>query len=177
MDNQWQPSFLENTLLKLLPLQASDFDQLFEVASDPLIWEQHPSSDRYKKEVFQEYFQGALEGNMAFIIVDKAKNQIIGSTRFYDYQPENSSIAIGYTFLARAYWGGLYNQSCKKMMLDYAFQTVEKVHFHIGSGNLRSQKAILKMNAQKVAEFTTENLGKKYITFDYVILKNDWLKD
>ena len=49
----WQPELLEDTILKIVPLIETDFDRLFEVASDPLIWEQHPTHDRYKKEVFQ----------------------------------------------------------------------------------------------------------------------------
>src|SRR5215212_7131768 len=104
----WQPDNLEDNIVKLKPLSESDFEDLFEVASDPLIWEQHPSKDRYKREVFQTYFDGAISSKTAFLILDKSCDKIIGCTRYYDCKPENSSIAIGFTFLSRQYWGGLY---------------------------------------------------------------------
>jgi RimJ/RimL family protein N-acetyltransferase len=170
----WQPEILENDILKILPLFESDFDSLFEVASDPLIWEQHPASDRYKKEVFQLYFDGAISGKTAFKIIDRSTNKIIGSTRYYDYMPQNSSIAIGYTFLARQYWGGRYNKSSKKLIIDYAFQFVDKIYFHIGATNVRSQLATTRNGAIKIREFDSEQNGIKTASFEYQIEKKNW---
>ena len=147
-----QPAILEDHLVRIVPLKENDFDKLFALASDPLIWEQHPSRDRYKKEIFQIYFDGAVQSGSAFLFYEKATNELMGSSRYYDYNPEQSRIAIGYTFLARKYWGGEYNRSIKKLMLDYAFRFVDSVIFHIGPTNLRSQKAILKLGARKIAE-------------------------
>lgn len=179
MDNtilNWQPAHLETDILKLTPLTTSDFDALFAVASDPLIWEQHPTKDRYKKEVFQLFFDGALASGTAFTIIDKITGNVIGSTRYYDYRPEQLSIAIGYTFLNRAYWGGRYNQASKKMLLDYAFQYVDNVYFHIGANNTRSQKAILNTGAAKIGEVDFDYYGQKVLHYEYVILKPDWFK-
>ena len=147
-----QPAILEDHLVRIIPLKEDDFDELFAVASDPLIWEQHPSRDRYKKEVFQIYFDSAVQSGSAFLFYEKATNELMGSSRYYDYNPEQSRIAIGYTFLARKYWGGEYNRSIKKLMLEYAFRFVDSVIFHIGPTNLRSQKAILKLGARKISE-------------------------
>ncbi len=165
---------LESDIIKLIPLTEFDFERLYEVASDPLIWEQHPSSDRYKREIFEKYFIGASLSNTAFIIIDKLTNKVIGSTRFYDYKPEKPSIAIGYTFLARSYWGGHYNHSVKKVLLDYAFEFVDKVYFHIGPTNIRSQKATMKIGAIKVGEFNLDSNGQKVTHFEYLIEKKDW---
>lgn len=169
----WQPENLEDNIIKLVPLTESDFDNLFEVASDPLIWEQHPSKDRYKKEVFQTYFEGAVSSRTAFLMIDKSSEKIIGSTRYYDYKPDNSSIAIGYTFLARSYWGGLYNKSSKKLLLDYAFQYVDKVYFHIGSNNTRSQLAITKIGAVKIDEVYMD-ATQTQLHYEYLIQKEEW---
>jgi N-acetyltransferase len=139
-----QPN-LKGELIELRPLTPEDWDDLFAVASDPLIWEQHPESDRYKEEVFKLFFQEALESGGAFIITDKKSGRIIGSTRFYGYDPENSEIEIGWTFLARKYWGGRYNQELKQLMLDHAFKFVESVIFYVGENNIRSQKATEKI--------------------------------
>lgn len=165
---------LESDIIKLVPLTKFDFEKIYVVASDPLIWEQHPSSDRFKREVFEIYFTNASSGGSAFIIFDKLTDNVIGSTRFYNYEPEKQSVAIGYTFLAKAYWGGLYNKSAKKVLLDYAFQFVDKVYFHIGPTNIRSQKATIKIGAMKVGEFDLDFNGQKVMHFEYLIEKKDW---
>ena len=139
-----QPN-LKGELIELRPLTLDDWDDLFAVASDPLIWEQHPESDRYKEEIFKVFFREALECRGAFVIVDTTSQQIIGSTRFYGYDPEKSEIEIGWTFLARKYWGGRYNRELKQLMLDHAFKFVESVVLLVGENNIRSQKATEKI--------------------------------
>lgn len=162
-----QPALLEDEITKLVPLQESDFDALYKVASDPLIWEQHPMKDRYKIEVFRSFFDAAINSKSAFLILDKKTNEIVGNTRYYDYNPERSSIAIGFTFIARKFWGGLYNKSNKKLLIDYAFQHVDSVLFHIGADNIRSQKAVAKLGGLKVAEMNVTSNGVDIPHFEY----------
>jgi N-acetyltransferase len=140
---------LKGELIELRPLRGDDWDELFAVASDPLIWEQHPESDRYKEEVFKIFFEDALRSGGAFIVIDTQTQQIIGSTRFHGYDPEKSEIEIGWTFLARKYWGGRYNSEMKQLMLAHAFRFVENVVFFVGENNIRSQKATEKIGAVK----------------------------
>lgn len=141
-----QPN-LKGEVIELRPLAPEDWNDLFAVASDPLIWEQHPESDRYKEEVFKVFFREALESGGAFVVIDKKNQQIIGSTRYYGYDPEKSEVEIGWTFLTRKYWGGRYNREMKKLMLAHAFKFVENVVFFVGEKNLRSQKAMEKIGA------------------------------
>jgi len=141
-----QPN-LKGELIELRPLTPEDWDELFAVASDPLIWEQHPESDRYREEVFKTYFSGALESGGAFVIIDKKTGEIIGSTRYFGYDPQKSEIEIGWTFLARKYWAGCYNWELKQLMLDQAFEFVENVVFLVGEKNVRSQRATEKIGA------------------------------
>jgi len=148
-----QPN-LKGELLELRPLTPGDWDDLFAVASDPLIWEQHPESNRYKEEVFKVFFREALQSGGAFVVIDHMTQQIIGSTRFDGYDPEKSEIEIGWTFLAREYWGGQYNREMKSLMLNHAFKFVENVVFLIGEKNIRSQKAIEKIGAIRVGIVT-----------------------
>ena len=140
---------LKGELIELRPLTPVDWHDLFAVASDPFIWEQHPESDRYKEDVFKIFFSDALESGGAFVIIDKKNQQIIGSTRFYGYDPEKSEIEIGWTFLARKYWGGRYNRELKQLMLDHAFKFVDSVIFYVGENNIRSQKATEKIGGIK----------------------------
>src|SRR6266550_7524884 len=141
-----QPN-LKGGLVELRPLRPEDWHALFTVASDPLIWEQHPERYRYEKDVFQVFFKEALESGGAFVVIDKSSQQIIGSTRFYGYDPEKSEIEIGWTFLARKYWGGRYNAEMKRLLLNHAFKFVENVVFFVGEKNIRSQTAMEKIGA------------------------------
>jgi RimJ/RimL family protein N-acetyltransferase len=166
-----QPT-LRGELVELRPLVAEDWNELFAVASDPLIWEQHPERDRYKEGVFRSFFKEALECGGAFVVIGEQNRQIIGSTRFHGYDPGKSEIEIGWTFLARKYWGGRYNRDMKSLMLDHAFQFVETVIFLIGENNIRSQKATEKIGA--VIDGFVEKLdrnGRSYRTLRYVLKK------
>ncbi|MGE3799900.1 MAG: GNAT family N-acetyltransferase [Candidatus Kapaibacterium sp.] len=144
MQFNYQPT-LEGNLLRLRPLLAEDFDELYAVASDPLIWEQHPVSERYREDVFREFFREAMESGGALIAIDAANGKVIGSSRYYEYNQEKSEVEIGWTFLARPYWGGAYNREMKRLMLEHAFQFVESVIFLIGLQNFRSQRAVEKV--------------------------------
>ncbi len=140
-------ALLSNGNILLQPLKESDFEALYAVASDPLIWEQHPNSDRYQREVFQKYFDGGMTSKGAFLILNQNNNSIIGCTRYYEYDENDSSVAIGFTFINRAYWGNGTNAAIKKLMIDYAFQFVDKIYFHVGLTNFRSRKAVEKLGA------------------------------
>jgi N-acetyltransferase len=145
---------LKGELLELRPLRAEDFDALYAVAADPLIWEQHPNNDRYREDVFREFFRDALESGGALIAIDSKVGQVIGSSRFHGYDKVKSEIEIGWTFLARSYWGGVYNREMKQLMLQHAFKFVNSVIFVVGSQNLRSQRAVEKIGGVRVRSMT-----------------------
>ena len=147
MDFDLQPT-LQGRLIDVRPLQPDDFEPLFTAASDPLIWEQHPERDRYKREVFQRFFDGAIESKGAFAVIDRESGRIIGSSRYCNLNPAEREVEIGFTFLQRAFWGGTYNGELKALMLDHAFQFVDRVLFVVGEKNVRSQKALEKIGAR-----------------------------
>jgi N-acetyltransferase len=168
---------LKGALLELRPLRPEDWVDLFAVASDSLIWEQHPERDRYKEDVFRVFFKDALESGGAFVIIDVKTQHIIGSTRFYGYDPEKSEIEIGWTFLARKYWGGRYNAEMKRLLLNHAFKFVDSVVFFVGEENVRSQKAMEKVGAIKVGTATrTYGNHPPARNVKYVIKKCDKLR-
>ena len=142
-----QPT-LTGDLIELRPLRPDEFDALFSAARDPLIWEQHPESDRYQRDVFQKYFDGALESKGAFAIIERKSGRIVGSSRYCNLDSKNSEVEVGWTFLERQFWGGIYNRELKILMLDHAFRFVERVVFVVGEKNLRSQKALEKIGAR-----------------------------
>ena len=147
MEFDLQPT-LKGELIEVRPLARDDFDALFAAASDPLIWEQHPENDRYQRAVFEKFFQGALDSKGAFAVIERKSGRIIGSSRYRNLVPAESEVEIGFTFLERAYWGGVYNGELKSLMLAHAFRFVDRVVFVVGENNLRSQKALEKIGAR-----------------------------
>jgi RimJ/RimL family protein N-acetyltransferase len=133
------------------------------VASDPLIWEQHPVRNRYKEDVFRIFFTEALESGGALTAIDRKDGQIIGSSRFHGYNGEKSEIEIGWTFLARSHWGGMYNKEMKQLMLQHAFRFVKSVVFLVGPQNLRSQRAIEKIGGVRVGSRPDANGRNSFV--------------
>src|SRR5699024_2756873 len=117
---------LENERIRLEPIEKTDFEELFAVASDAEIWADHPSQDRWKEPVFKKYIDEAIESNASIKVVDKASRKVIGSSRYYNYEEKDNSSMVGYTFYALKYWGKGINAAVKKLMLDYIFQFVSK---------------------------------------------------
>lgn len=164
---------LSDERVVLEPLREACFEELYSIASDPLIWEQHPNKERYKREVFRKYFDDGLASGGALIVKKVDTLEIIGCSWYYDLK--ENEVAIGYTFVARKYWGHTYNRSMKKLMLDHAFQFVDTVIFHIGANNIRSQTAIGKLGAIKIGEQRIDFPGEPNpLNFVYAITKEDW---
>jgi RimJ/RimL family protein N-acetyltransferase len=136
---------LVGELIELRPLRADDWDGLYQVASDPKIWELHPIRGRYQEELFKDFFRSGLESGGAFVAIDRKTKQIIGSTRYFGYDPGVKEVEIGWTFLARSHWGGDCNREMKRLMLEHAFRFVDSVIFVVGVGNLRSRRAVEKI--------------------------------
>ena len=158
---------LAGELLELRPMRPNDWEELFAVAADPLIWEVHPAHDRYREERFREYFQEGLESGGALVAVDRKAGKIIGSSRYFWF--EQSELEIGWTFLARSYWGGVYNGEMKRLMLDHAFRFVDHVVFLVGADNIRSIKAM-----QKIGGVLTERRVQRTLhgkSFEFVIFE------
>jgi RimJ/RimL family protein N-acetyltransferase len=137
-------------MIELRPLRPDDFDALYAVASDPLIWEQHPENNRHDLGIFRAFFRKALESGGALIATDRSDGRVIGSSRYHGYDAKKSEVEIGWTFLARSYWGGRYNAEMKQLMLRHAFRFVNSVIFVVGVRNYRSQRAVEKIGATRV---------------------------
>src|SRR5258707_2997092 len=138
---------LKGQLLELRPVRPDDFQDLYEVASDPLIRQQHPHNNRYQEQVFRKFFRDALSSGGALIAIDSQTGRVIGSSRYDGYDKEKSQVEIGWTFLARSHWGGIYNGEMKRLMLEHAFKFVNNVIFVISTQNFRSPRAVEKLGA------------------------------
>lgn len=144
MEPERQPT-LTGDLVILRPSTPDDWDALYAIASDPLIWEVHPAHDRWQESVFRAYFDGGIACGGALTILDKATGDVIGSSRFDDWNAQADQIEIGWTYLARSYWGGTYNREIKRLMLDHIHRQVGTVVFQVGQDNVRSRRAMEKI--------------------------------
>jgi RimJ/RimL family protein N-acetyltransferase len=142
----WQPT-LRGDLVHLRLLRDDDLDALHAAAADPLIWAQHSEKDRHERPVFERFFARAMASGGALAVLDAATGRVIGSSRYYDWNPADRSVVIGYTFLERAAWGGTINHELKHLMLDHAFRFARTVYFHVSPGNVRSRKALERIGA------------------------------
>lgn len=138
---------LESPTLRLRPLTGADREPLFAAANDPEIWAQHPSKDRYQRPVFDPYFDFLLRSGGALAAIEAESGVVIGCSRFYAVPDHPGEVGIGFTFLARPYWGGRWNREMKRLMLRHAFSRLPRVWFHIGPDNLRSQIATTRLGA------------------------------
>jgi N-acetyltransferase len=153
-----QPTLVGDTLL-LRPLTEDDWEAMYAVASDPLLWEVHPAWDRYKEPVFREYFAGAMKSRGALAVIDRASGSIIGGSRYANFVPDRNEIEIGWSFLSREYWGGATNREMKTLMLTHAFRFFDSIRFNIGATNVRSRRAVEKIGAVLDGDYVPEPIN------------------
>ena len=139
-----QPTLIGERVL-LRPSIADDWNALFAVAADPLLWEVHPAHDRWREDVFRAYFEGGMASGGALTIIDRASGAVIGSSRYDNWKPDADEIEIGWTYLARSHWGGSYNREIKTLMLDHILAQVGTIVFTVGEDNIRSRRAMEKI--------------------------------
>jgi len=163
MSFELQPT-LRSDRVTLRPLHADDFDALYAVAADPEIWEQHPNTDRYRRDVFRTFFDEQVASGGALVVIANETRRVIGMTRFHGYDRDRSEIEIGWTFLARSHWGGVYNGEIKRLMLTHAFRFVSTVIFLVDPRNYRSQRAVEKIGAVRVGS-RRDGAGRQSIAY------------
>jgi RimJ/RimL family protein N-acetyltransferase len=160
-----------------VPLQPHDFETLYAVASDPLIWEQHPQKERYQRSVFESFFKTAIESGGAFRVIDAVNGETIGSSRYHDLKEAEGNVEIGYTFIARSRWGGPHNRSLKTLMLDHAFRFIDRVTFKVGVNNWRSRKAMEKLGGVYIGQEMVSYTGEpQHLNVLFKIDAADWAK-
>lgn len=171
----FQPT-LSGSTLSLRPMATDDFDGLYAVASDPLLWELHPMSDRYQLPVFQKLFDESMASGGALVAIDKATRKIIGSSRFsVDFTEGDDEVEIGWSYLARSHWGGAYNREMKHLMLTHAFGTFPRVIFRVGETNLRSRGAMEKIGGKLIDRTQViESAGRQIKHVFYAIERDDF---
>lgn len=163
---------LRGDLIELRPLREDDWPVLYQVASDPLIWEQHPNHDRHKENVFRRFFDDAIASRGALVAIERATGRVIGSSRLVWHDRADETLEIGWTFLAREFWGGRYNGEMKRLMIAHAFTVARRVVFVIGPDNLRSRRAVERIGGVLTTELVrgtdAEGRGVDSVVYEIV---------
>lgn len=148
------PTILGGTTVQLLPLEESHFEELYQVASDPLLWT-HIPTDCSVREKFDRTVRLALQEREAgrqypFVIFHQPTQRLIGSTRFIDIEPRDRKLEIGFTFIMREYWGTNVNFECKLLLMTFAFETLGAIRVQLKTkdSNIRSRTAIEKIGGK-----------------------------
>lgn len=140
---------LENERVLLRPLRPEDFEVLKEFAiNEPTLWE-YSLLSAAGTENMQKYLDAAFvakknETSYPFIVFDKRSNRYVGSTRFYDYQPNHNTVQLGYTWYGEESQGTGVNKNCKLLLLQFAFEELglDRVEFRADNNNERSIAAM-----------------------------------
>ncbi len=174
LNGEFTLQILRGARVTVRPIAAGDWEGMYAVASDPLVWEQHPASNRYEQAEFRKYFQDAIDCGSALTFTDNRSGRIIGSSRYHGLDTVKSEIEIGWTFLGREYWGGDYNREIKQLMLDHALQYVNTVVFWVGESNHRSRRAM-----EKIGGVLRDGVHKRELSGEdpyvvYEIRRENW---
>lgn len=170
-----QPTLIGDRVM-IRPVTEDDWTAMFQAASDPKVWELHPARDRYTAPVFRKYFDGALGSGSAFAFVHRETGALMGSSRYHGYDAALSEIEVGWTFLARDYWGGDYNREIKRLMTTHAFTFVNTVVFWVGETNWRSQRAMEKIGGvRRPGRFARPLTGPDQYSVIYEIRKGAFI--
>lgn len=169
---------LEGETIALRGMLESDRAMLAIAAKDPETWAGHPVRDRHNAKVFNPYFDFLLCAGGTCVVTDKNSGNLIGCSRYYVGPDAPNDIAIGFTFLNHLYWGGVTNFEMKTLMLDHAFESFERVWFHIDPSNIRSQKATEKLGAILLAKRKLDLIGagKEAPWLSYELVKDAWMR-
>ena len=175
-DPDFQPTLVGPTIT-VRPISPDDWPELFAAGSDPEIWKVHPVRDRHTEPGFRKFFDSAVDSKRGFVFVDQSTGRVIGSSRYYGYEPESSEIEIGWTFIVRSHWGGRANREVKRLMLDHAFTFVDTVVFWVGEHNWRSQGAMTKIGGVKREGLFTRELSGDSPYYIFEIKKGRYQQD
>ena len=143
-DFDFQPT-LTGELIEMRPYSDYDFEALYAVAADPLIWEVHPVPERSERPFFKANTDDALSDKGGLVAIERATGEIVGFSRYSQVYVGEGEMEIGWTFLSRHLWGGQHNRDMKRIMLTHALGRFPRVIFRVGEDNVRSRRAMEKI--------------------------------
>lgn len=175
---------LENDVVRLQPLQSSDYEELvgFSINEPELCSFNANGPD--SPENLKKYIERALSQKeklveYPFLVFDKLKNKVAGSTRFYNINLEAKHLEIGFTWYGKEFQGTTLNKNCKYLLLEFAFEkmNLERVGFRANNLNQRSINAMKSIGCIEegvLRNFNTDAKGNRIDAIVLSIVKNEW---
>jgi RimJ/RimL family protein N-acetyltransferase len=178
---------LENDVVRLQPMQLSDFEELLEFSiNEPELWSFNTNGPD-SAENLKKYIQTALSQKeklieFPFLVFDKTKNKIAGCTRFYNINLEAKHLEIGFTWYGKEFQGTSVNKNSKFLLLEFAFEklNLERVGFRANNLNKRSihaMKSIGCIEEGVLRNFSTDAKGNRIDAIVLSILKTEWFEN
>lgn len=175
---------LENDRVMLRPLKLADFENLLPFSiHEPEIWT-YSLVHAIGEEGLKNYLQLAIDARKSgkeypFIVFDKRTKQYAGSTRFYDIQPANQCLQLGFTWYGKQFQGTGLNKHCKLLLLTLAFEQLEmqRVEFRADSNNKKSIFAMKSIGCTIEGILRSNGIrtdGTRRDSIVLSILKNEW---
>ncbi|ARU60195.1 GNAT family N-acetyltransferase [Tumebacillus avium] len=167
-----EPAVLDGVRVRLVPLAREHAAGIYEAAKAEEIWAYMPyaidspaMAEHFVEETLKRVEQGV---DLAFVVIDKETEQIIGSTRYLDISLPNMGLEIGWTWYHPSVWRSRVNTECKYLLLRHAFETLNflRVQIKTDNRNVRSQNAIARLGA--VREGVLRN---------HMVLKSGYVRD
>jgi RimJ/RimL family protein N-acetyltransferase len=178
-----QPATLEGHGIRLEPLTGQHHDALAAAAADGKLWELWFTSVPEPGGT-QAYIDAALKGQqdghmLPWIVRDLATNAVVGTTRYHDIVAAIDRVEIGYTWYAASRQRTGVNTTCKLLLLQHAFDTLncKVVGLRTDNFNFRSQKAIEGIGAKKdgvIRHHAARKDGTVRDSVMYSILATEW---
>jgi RimJ/RimL family protein N-acetyltransferase len=181
-----EPVTLSGSTVRLEPLTPAHTAGLLAIADDEVF--EHLSSprpgnpaaaDRMVESMTDRTVRGGRVCWAQIDIRDGADEVVAGTTSFYEIYPESRSVAIGYTWLGRAWWRTGLNTEAKLLLLRRAFEDLGavRVFWHTDIRNTRSQDAIARLGAERegiLRKHKRRPDGSWRDTVQYAMTDDDW---
>ena len=178
---------LENNVVRLQPLQATDYEKLVEFSiNEPELWSYNANGpenpESLKKYIDKAVSQKEKQLEYPFIVFDKTKNKIAGCTRFYNINLDAKHLEIGFTWYGKEFQGTSLNKNCKFLLLEFAFEKMqlERVGFRANNLNTRSIKAMKSIGCVQegiMRNFSTDAKGERIDAIVLSIIKDEWFSN
>ncbi len=174
---------LENERVKLVPIHNKHADELLLAAEDgnlkQLWFTSVPDSAGIQAYISKAIRDFEEDKGLAFVVIDKKCNKIIGSTRYTNATPEHRRLEIGYTWYSLAFQKTYVNTDCKLLLLTHAFESLHTiaVEFRTNWYNFNSRNAILRLGAKQDGVLRNHQImpdGSFRDTVVFSIIASEW---
>jgi RimJ/RimL family protein N-acetyltransferase len=177
------PVTLEGAHVRLAPLRPEHAPALLQAGRDPSVWQwmparptTPPAMEAWLSKAVQAESQGR---EYPFVVIRRADDSVIGSTRYLDVQEDDRTVEIGWTWYMPEVWGGVVNPESKFLLMRHAFEDWHAIRVALKTDvkNLHSQAAIRKLGARFEGTLRNQRIrpdGSYRDTVIFSIIENEW---